>query len=283
VARPAAHPQDDNRWLPSSSGALRALSFAPEQIGKTQANGAKEARLEETAAIRRRCAAKVVTSEAAIHRMIPDEGRKACGGGKAILSLFWSEPPFGATRKFGRQRLKANESCELCPQVSFSLAFSGWEEKEQDTRAGEIHMFRKSLLTLTLGLVVGASMFLPATEARADHFRPERHERRVIVERHDRPVIIERHDRPVVIVSSPLNRLVWTYQGGFFKDVGSGRWEEFNASGHYCFQEVARNADYIDLFDGSRGFTVRLYNNAMFLQGGSYACFTKFYDGSWTA
>jgi hypothetical protein len=140
-------------------------------------------------------------------------------------------------------------------------------------------MFRKSLLTLTLGLVVGASLFLGSSEARADHFR---HDRRVIIERH-RPVIIERHDRPVVIVSNPLTRLVWTYQGGFFKDVGNGRWEEFNSSGHYCFQETGRNADFIDLFDASRGFTVRIYNNAMFLQGGSYTTFTKFYDGSWTS
>jgi hypothetical protein len=117
-------------------------------------------------------------------------------------------------------------------------------------------MFRNTMLSLAAVLALGTTMALAPASARADHERRERHH---------------------------FDRIVWQYQGGFFKDVGRGRWTESNASGTYHFQEVNRNRDFVDLWDGSRGFTVRLYDHAMYLKGGNdYRDFTKFYDGNWT-
>jgi hypothetical protein len=129
-------------------------------------------------------------------------------------------------------------------------------------------MFRKFMLSLAAFLALGTSLIIMPAQARADRFHNERREHREWHERRDH------HE---------LHRIVWQYSGGFFKDAGNGRWEETNASGHYCFQEVRRTGEYVDMFDASRGFTVRLYGNAMYLQGGSsYPVFTKFYDGRWT-
>jgi hypothetical protein len=120
-------------------------------------------------------------------------------------------------------------------------------------------MFRKSVLSLVAALAVGTPLLLTPAQARADH---DRHQR------------FDHHE---------LRRVVWQYQGGFFKDAGNGQWVESNASGTYYFREVRRDREFIDLFDASRGFTARLYDNAMYLQGGSsFPVFTKFYDGRWT-
>jgi hypothetical protein len=114
-------------------------------------------------------------------------------------------------------------------------------------------MFRESVLSLIAAVAIGTPMLLAPAQARAD-FRHERHEPR---------------------------RVVWQYQGGFFKDLGGGRWFEANASGTYHFREVGRGREFIDLFDASRGMTARLYGNAMYLRGG-FRAFTKLYDGRWT-
>ncbi len=116
-------------------------------------------------------------------------------------------------------------------------------------------MYRKLILTVAAVLALGTPLLLLPGSARADHDRREHHE---------------------------LRRVVWQYQGGFFKDAGNGQWVESNASGTYYFQEARRNNEYIELVDASRGYTARLYNNAMYLQGNDLAVFTKFYDGHWT-
>jgi hypothetical protein len=127
-------------------------------------------------------------------------------------------------------------------------------------------MFRKFMLPLAAVLALGTSFVFVPAQARADHFR------RDYREWHRR----EHREVPA------LRRVVWQYSGGFFKDVGNGRWEEQNASGQYHFQEARRTREFVDLFDASRGLTARLYNNAMYLQGGDNPVFTKFYDGEWT-
>ena len=126
-------------------------------------------------------------------------------------------------------------------------------------------MFRKAMLSLVAAATVGTPMLVTPAQARADHDRRDRHERQVRIARPE------------------LRRVVWQYQGGFFKDAGNGQWVESNASGTYHFQEARRTGEFIDLYDASRGFTARLYGNAMYLQGGSdFPVFTKFYDGGWT-
>jgi len=124
-------------------------------------------------------------------------------------------------------------------------------------------MFRKLVLSLAATFALATPLlFLPA-QAQADYGRHERPERREHAE---------------------LRRVVWQYQGGYFKDAGGQGWVESNAGGTYHFREVRRTRDFVDLYDASRGFTARLYNNAMYLQGGSnFPVFTKLYDGGWTA
>jgi hypothetical protein len=78
------------------------------------------------------------------------------------------------------------------------------------------------------------------------------------------------------------HRLVWKYDGGFFKDQGSNQWIEKNPSGTYHFVEACRNRDYIDLFDRSRDVTVRLYRRECFLKGLGHRDFVKLYCGRWS-
>jgi len=125
-------------------------------------------------------------------------------------------------------------------------------------------MLRKIVLPLTAVFALTTPLLLVPTQARADQGRYERrghHERR-------------EHVGP--------RRVLWQYQGGFFKDAGADGWVESNASGTYHFREARRTREYVDLYDASRGYTARLYDNAMYLQGGSqYPTFTKLYDGAW--
>jgi hypothetical protein len=126
-------------------------------------------------------------------------------------------------------------------------------------------MFRKPVLSLAATLALATPLLLTPAPARADHGRYERRERQ------------DRHEH------AELRRVVWQYQGGFFKDAGRDMWVESNASGTYHFREVRRTREYVDLYDASRGLTARLYDNAMYLQGRSdFPTFTKFYDGAWT-
>jgi hypothetical protein len=117
------------------------------------------------------------------------------------------------------------------------------------------------MLSLAAAFALTPLLLVPA-QARADHGRYE---------------CRERHEH------AELRRVVWQYQGGFFKDAGKDGWVESNPSGTYHFREVQRTREYIDLYDASRGWTARLYNNAMYLQGGiAYPVFTKLYEGAWT-
>jgi hypothetical protein len=131
-------------------------------------------------------------------------------------------------------------------------------------------MFRRSMLSVAIVAAIPLGtclLLLTPAQARADHDRRERREW------NDRG-----HDR-----RPELRRLVWQYQGGFFKDAGNGQWVESNATGTYYFREVGRNREFVDLFDASRGFAARLYDNAMYLkQGNNDPVFSKFYDGRWT-
>ena len=98
----------------------------------------------------------------------------------------------------------------------------------------------------------------------------------------------------VVIAAVPaqaqVQRLVWEHAGGTIRDQGGGNWVEANPQGvtSYRWREVDRNAEFIEIYDGVRGYTGRLYNNAFYIKGGNenvgahFDNFTKFYDGRWS-
>lgn len=74
---------------------------------------------------------------------------------------------------------------------------------------------------------------------------------------------------------------VWIYNGGFFAERGGGVWSERN-NRNFTFKEVARNDEFIELYDQSRDCAVRLYPDRMLLKGlGQFPTFTKYYDGQW--
>jgi hypothetical protein len=91
----------------------------------------------------------------------------------------------------------------------------------------------------------------------------------------------------LVIVSASaqaqVQRLTWGHSGGYFVDQGGGTWIEKNRLGvpSYRFSEVERNDDYVELYDSSRGYTVRLYDTAMYIRGANFPDFTKYYSGRW--
>ena len=87
------------------------------------------------------------------------------------------------------------------------------------------------------------------------------------------------------------NRQVWEHTDRQFKDQGNRIWIETDRHGEvlFTFTEIDRNSDFIEIQDSSRGYTVRLYGNAMYIKGGNrsdlkkFDDFTKYYDGKWSA
>jgi hypothetical protein len=78
-------------------------------------------------------------------------------------------------------------------------------------------------------------------------------------------------------------RFVWEHDGGSFKDQGGYNWVEQSKVGSFKFKETTRCADYVELQDGERGTTVRLFADATYVKGGSFKDFTKYYKGHWSA
>jgi TPR repeat protein len=86
-------------------------------------------------------------------------------------------------------------------------------------------------------------------------------------------------------------RQIWEHTDRLFKDQGNKRWIETDRLGKvlFTFTETDRNSDFIEIQDSSRGYTVRLYGNATYINGGSrqdlkkFDQFTKYYDGKWSA
>jgi hypothetical protein len=77
----------------------------------------------------------------------------------------------------------------------------------------------------------------------------------------------------------------WEYDDGFVKQAR--RWQERNSAAEHSFVETARNSVFIELYDSSRRFTVRLYDSKILIRGGNqegkpaFTKFTKIKDGSW--
>lgn len=81
-------------------------------------------------------------------------------------------------------------------------------------------------------------------------------------------------------------RLTWTHAKGLcqFVDKGDENWVELDKVGAvaFRFQETRRNCDFIELHDQSRGLTVRMYQNAMFIRGLGFEDWFQYYSGQWS-
>ncbi|WP_020474423.1 hypothetical protein [Zavarzinella formosa] len=95
---------------------------------------------------------------------------------------------------------------------------------------------------------------------------------------------------PAAPAEESINRLVWEHAEGLcrYVDKGDDVWWEVDNNGvsHFQFKETKRNADFVELIDKNRGYTLRLYKNAMHMKGGidgvqKLEDFTKYYDGRW--
>lgn len=93
---------------------------------------------------------------------------------------------------------------------------------------------------------------------------------------------------PTLGLAQEKKRTLFEYKGGFFKDEGDKKWIEKNPDATFHFHEVSRNADYIELHDKKRDYTVRIFKDVVLLKGGNetvkarFKEFTKVHDGKWT-
>jgi hypothetical protein len=97
-----------------------------------------------------------------------------------------------------------------------------------------------------------------------------------------------------LVASSPLahaqdTRQVWEHTNGLFKDQGNGVWVEIDRHGAIVheFIQVDQTSEFVQLYDISRGYAVRLHSAAMYIKGGKvqglkrFEEFIKMYDGKW--
>jgi hypothetical protein len=100
----------------------------------------------------------------------------------------------------------------------------------------------------------------------------------------------------VIIACSPLvyaqdDRQVWEHSDGMFKDQGNGVWVETDRNGAilHKFLEVDRTSEFVQLYDSSRGYAIRLHGAAMYIKGGKkpnikkFEEFTRLYQGKWVS
>ncbi len=73
----------------------------------------------------------------------------------------------------------------------------------------------------------------------------------------------------------------WIYRDGLLETDGEA-WFEPSAHGVNMFVESAHNAEFIELHDPQRDYTIRLSAGAMHIRGGKFKEFTKLYTGRWT-
>lgn len=81
-------------------------------------------------------------------------------------------------------------------------------------------------------------------------------------------------------------RYLWTHRNGFVRYCGDKSWiESFRGPnttlGTYQFKEVERTNEYVELFDPSRNFWVRLTDHSLLLKQSENLPFEQFYEGQW--
>jgi hypothetical protein len=76
-------------------------------------------------------------------------------------------------------------------------------------------------------------------------------------------------------------RTAWLYNKGSLKKLSSGQWLEVNTNGKSQFREIARNDNYVGLFDPTRKVHVRLYNRSMYWWSAEKRKWNFRYNGRW--
>lgn len=80
-------------------------------------------------------------------------------------------------------------------------------------------------------------------------------------------------------------RLDWFHAAGTFHSLGDSQtgdsWVEKIGNTRYQFQEVTRNAEYVEIKDDTRGCRVRLYKNRAEVKFASEVDFHPIYNGAW--
>ena len=85
-------------------------------------------------------------------------------------------------------------------------------------------------------------------------------------------------------VGQTPERTRWEYESGFVQQ--SHLWLEKTGNLTYHFIETARNSVYVELFDPTRQYFLRLYPDKLLLRGGGGSAkkipkFARAYDGAW--
>jgi hypothetical protein len=75
-------------------------------------------------------------------------------------------------------------------------------------------------------------------------------------------------------------RLVWRHSQGHFENTRGNTWVEKSPDGTFHFVERARREAFVELYDGSRDCTVRLFPNRCMVRFGT-GPFEWYYDGHW--
>jgi hypothetical protein len=85
------------------------------------------------------------------------------------------------------------------------------------------------------------------------------------------------------IAQAALPNVAWFYHGGYFvKDLNTGLWSEtIGATETFNFREDASTATTVDLYDPTRGMTVRLTDGAIYLKAKGASSLTYFKSGRW--
>ena len=92
---------------------------------------------------------------------------------------------------------------------------------------------------------------------------------------------------PLAIAQSSANsRTAWLYSAagseGWLKQVAAKTWRESTADGlNFDFEETARNADFIELFDPSRSMKVRLHGDRLEWRKADAGPWNRLYEGRW--
>ena len=75
-------------------------------------------------------------------------------------------------------------------------------------------------------------------------------------------------------------RLVWRHSQGHFENTRGNTWVEKSPDGTFHFVERVRHDAFVELYDGSRDCTVRLFGNRCLVRFGT-GPFLWYYDGHW--
>ncbi|HEX3314657.1 MAG TPA: hypothetical protein VHR72_07175, partial [Gemmataceae bacterium] len=89
-----------------------------------------------------------------------------------------------------------------------------------------------------------------------------------------------------VAQSSTNSRAAWLYSAagseGWLKETAAKTWREWTPDGlNYDFEEIARNADFVELFDPTRSMKVRLQGDHLEWRKGNAGPWNRLYDGRW--